>query len=112
MRKILAAAALAAAFAAGPAAAQQADAIAVVDAWARATPRVAHMSAAYMTLRNSGAADRLIGVSSPAASAVEMHTVVRDGDVMRMRPVAAIDVAAGGSVELKPGGVHIMLSGR
>jgi copper(I)-binding protein len=42
---------------------------------------------------------------------VEIHTTFRDGDVMRMRPVAAIEVPAKGAVTLAPGGMHVMLMG-
>lgn len=96
---------LAAAVAAAPAFAQ----VQVQDAWARATPPGAKTAAGYMVLRSTGGADRLVGASSPAAERVEMHTSVRDGDVARMREVKAYDIPAGGSVELKPGGNHLML---
>jgi copper(I)-binding protein len=42
---------------------------------------------------------------------VELHEMKMDGDVMRMRQVAAVDVPAGGSVALEPGGLHVMLLG-
>jgi hypothetical protein len=51
----------------------------------------------------------VIGASSPVAGRVEMHITVRDGDVMKMREVTSFEVPAGGSVELKPGGAHLML---
>src|SRR5690606_10830983 len=47
--------------------------------------------------------------SSPVAETAELHTHIKDGEVMRMRPVEAIEVPAGGSVTLKPGGDHVML---
>ena len=66
--------------------------------------------AVYVTLRNTGAApDTLVGASSEAAEAVELHETIRDGEVMRMRPVATLEVPAGGILEMKPGGLHIML---
>ncbi|MCG8350105.1 MAG: copper chaperone PCu(A)C [Chloroflexales bacterium] len=69
-------------------------------------------SAAYMTIvNNSSAPDAVVGVSTDVADVVELHTVEMDGDVMRMRPISQIDVPANGSVELKPGGLHIMLIG-
>lgn len=68
--------------------------------------------AGFMTLRNTGSQpDRLLSASSTIARTVELHTHVRDGDVMRMRPVADIPVPAGQTVELRPGGFHVMLIG-
>lgn len=70
------------------------------------------MSAAYLTIHNRGSdADRLVSAAASVAKAVELHTVVKDGDVMRMRPVQAIEVAAGATQKLQPGGYHIMLIG-
>jgi copper(I)-binding protein len=66
--------------------------------------------AVYVTLTNSGAqADSLVSASSEVAQTVELHEVRNDGGVMKMRPVKNIPVPAGGKVELKPGGYHIML---
>jgi periplasmic copper chaperone A len=69
-------------------------------------------SAAYMQIRNgSGTADRLVRASSDVATTVEIHNVIMENDVAQMRPVEAIDVPANGSVELRPGGYHVMLLG-
>ena len=92
------------ALAATPAAAQ----IKVEEAWMRATPPGAKIAAGYLTIRNAGAADRLISVSSPAAERVETHITARDGDILRMREVKGYDVPAKGMLELKPGGAHLM----
>jgi copper(I)-binding protein len=93
--------------------------IQVADAWARQAPMMpstGHMhgatgtGAVYVTLRNSGAApDALVGASSEAAEVVELHETIRDGEVMRMRPVAKLALPAGATLEMKPGGLHIML---
>jgi len=81
-----------------------------VDApWARPTAPGAKVGGAFMTLVGGKDADRLVSGSSPAAAAVELHTHVMDGGVAKMRAVPAIDVPANGRVELKPGGLHIML---
>jgi copper(I)-binding protein len=56
--------------------------------WSRTTLQVAKTGAGYMMIRNEGSsADRLIGISSPAAEAVEIHQSIMDGTIMRMRPV-------------------------
>lgn len=68
----------------------------------------------YLIIANSGAeADALVGVSaaSDLADAVELHTVVEEGGMMKMRPVEQIDVPANGEAVLKPGSFHIMFIG-
>ncbi len=66
--------------------------------------------AIYVTLRNEGSgADALLGATSTAAEHVELHETIRDGDVIRMRPVAKLEIPAGAALEMKPGGIHIML---
>lgn len=85
--------------------------IVIERAWARATAGRAANGAAYVTLQSQGGADRLVGVSSNAAKRVELHTHIKDGDIMRMRHIEAIPVDAGATVEMRPGGLHIMLMG-
>lgn len=83
---------------------------AVEQPWARATIGNSTVGAAYMTLRApAGQADRLLEASTPAAGRVELHTMTMDNNVMRMRRVEAIDVPAGGTAQLRPGGLHVML---
>ena len=83
--------------------------ISVDDPFARASAGMARVGAAFMTLRNAGSDDKLVSASSPVAEHVELHGHIKDGDVMRMRSVESIDVPAGGSVQLAPGGLHLML---
>lgn len=86
--------------------------VAIEGAYARPSLGKAPNSAVYMTLRTSGAADRLVSAASPAAEAVEIHTSEMDSrGVMTMRPVEAVPVEPGAAAELKPGGYHIMLVG-
>jgi copper(I)-binding protein len=83
--------------------------IEIDNAWTRATPPGAKTAAGYMTIRNqSSSPDRLIRAASPLAARVEMHVHLHDGDVMRMRQVKGYDIPANGSLELKPGGAHLM----
>ncbi len=91
-------------------AAAQTAPVQVTDAWARATPGMAETGAAYLTLR-SATADRLIGVSTPVAKKAELHEMKMQAGIMKMRPLAAIDLPAGQPVTLKPGAKHIMLVG-
>ena len=102
------------AFAAGlvlaTAALAQTNQLEVTSAWARATPAKAENGVAYLTIRSS-TPDRLVSVSSPVAKKAELHTMSMEGMVMKMRPLAGLDIAAGQPVTLKPGGEHIMLLG-
>ena len=82
----------------------------VNNAWARATPAKAENGVVYLTIR-SPTPDRLVSVSSPVAKKAELHTMSMEGMVMKMRPLAGLDIAAGQPVTLKPGGEHIMLLG-
>jgi periplasmic copper chaperone A len=67
-------------------------------------------SAVYLTLRNEGgSSDRLVAGETPVAEALEVHESRMEDGVMRMRPVDGVRVPAGGAVELKPGGLHLML---
>lgn len=86
-------------------------AISIDHPWARAVPGGTKVSAAYMTLTNAGAADKLIGAASDVAKEIQIHTMVTEAGVMKMREIKALDVRANGKTELKPGGYHIMLIG-
>lgn len=83
----------------------------IEDAWIREAPPAAPVRAGYLTLVNHGTeAFRVVSVTSERFGAIEIHEMVDRGDgTMRMRPVSAIEVAAGARVELAPGGLHLML---
>lgn len=84
--------------------------IEVRQPWARATPPGAKVAAGYLEIRNSGKeADRLLSASTPVAKRVEMHITQRDGEVVKMREVKSLDIPAGGTRKLEPGGTHLML---
>ena len=91
-----------------PYAAPAADAIRVIDPWARATVPGQKVGGVYMEIVSSRDA-RLVGVSSPAAGSAEVHSMTMDGGTMRMRAVEALDLPAGTPVRLAPGGYHVML---
>lgn len=97
----------------GLSAAASADqSIGVDGAWTRATPPGAANSATYVTLSNSGSEDReVVAARTDAAKKVELHTVLEEDGLMKMRQVTGIQVPAGGTVALKPGGYHIMMLG-
>jgi copper(I)-binding protein len=84
----------------------------VRDAWLRAAPPVAGMSAGYLTLDNAGGpADALVAVEVEGVRTVELHEMAHAGGMMTMRQVGEIAVPADGSVTLAPGGLHLMLIG-
>lgn len=108
--------------------------IEVADAWSRSSPMVAGAGAAYMTITNTGSeADALLGAASDVATTVEVHETVTmeapaatdgmggmetpaptdgtGGEMMGMRPVERVEIPAGGTVKLEPGGYHVMLIG-
>ena len=89
-------------------AAAHAQTVEVQDAWARTTVPGQKASGAFMKL-TARESTRLVGVSSPVAGVAEVHEMKMDGDVMRMRAMTGLDLPAGQTVELKPGGYHVML---
>ncbi|MBU3557256.1 copper chaperone PCu(A)C [Polynucleobacter sp. Ross1-W9] len=84
------------------------NAIKIEDAYTRATVPGQQVAGGFMKIENKGAADQLISASSPVAGEVQLHEMAMDGNVMKMRQVKDIAVPAGGAVELKPGGLHLM----
>jgi copper(I)-binding protein len=87
--------------------------ITVSGAYTRAMLPRAAAAGGYLTIANSGAAaDRLESAASAAAARVEVHEMRLEGDVMKMTPVeGGLDIPAGGSVALMPGGYHLMFMG-
>jgi len=79
-------------------------------AYARAVPPGQPNSAAFVSLTNKSDADHaLVAAESSASKVVELHTHLLEEGMMKMRPVAKIDLPAGETVELQPGGLHLML---
>ena len=112
MRRSIALAMLAAALASGTALADEyrAKTLRISNAFARATPPGAKVAGAFMSIENQGTeTDRLVSASSPVAGLVEIHEMAMDGGLMKMRAVKGIDLKPGATVELRPGGYHVML---
>ena len=84
------------------------NAIKIENAYTRATAPGQQVAGGFMKIENPGAADQLIFASSPVAGEVQLHEMAMEGNVMKMRQLKDIPVPAGGSVELKPGGLHLM----
>jgi hypothetical protein len=90
-----------------------ANGIVASEAWVRAAPEGAPMSAAYLVLCNGGAADRLVGATFEGAGAVELHvsSTSEDGMTGMSQMKEGLPLPAGETVTLAPGGSHIMLIG-
>ena len=91
----------------------KAGSLSIQHPWSRETAAGQAVGGGFLTITNSGARDdRLVSGSSPVAAEVQLHTMSMDGGIMRMRQVTdGIAIPAKGSVELKPGGFHIMFMG-
>ena len=83
----------------------KAGTISVSHVWARAVPAPVRNSAAYLVIENQGAADRLLSASAAVAKETQLHTMVMDGGVMKMREVKGVDVPANGRAELLAQGI-------
>lgn len=81
------------------------------DVWVRASIGQVPTTAAYMTLENRGDDDRLLSVSTSVAASAQIHDSAENNGMMQMRPVESLPIAHGKSIELKPGGKHIMVMG-
>ncbi len=87
-----------------------ADNVTVQDPYVRLAPPNAPATGAFMVIKNSGDKDvKVVKADNPASKVTELHNHINDGGVMKMRPVAAIEVKAKGEAVLKPGGLHVML---
>jgi periplasmic copper chaperone A len=81
----------------------------VKDAWIRAIPGAA-VAAAYMTLHNAGSRPVTVtGVRSPLAADAMIHVSRVEHGESTMRPAGPVSIAPGASVQLSPGGMHVML---
>lgn len=89
----------------------KAGSLTISQPWSRATPGGARVAGGFMTITNAGTApDRLIGGSAEIAGIFEVHEMAMEGGVMKMRALEkGLEIKPGESVELKPGGYHVML---
>ena len=94
---------------AAPAAIKAGD-LTIEQPWIRATPGGAKVAGGYLRVTNTGTvADRLVATSIPEAGRGEVHEMSVEGGIMKMRPVpGGLEIRPGATVELKPGGFHLM----
>lgn len=85
----------------------------ISDAWARETVAGQSTTAAYMTLANRGQGDdRLVSVAAAAPASASLHSTKNEGGISRMRSLeSGLAIPAGATIDLKPGGTHVMLTG-
>ncbi|WP_041656061.1 copper chaperone PCu(A)C [Azoarcus sp. KH32C] len=80
----------------------------IEEPWVRATVPQQKVTGAFMRITASQDS-RLVSIQTTVSDKVEIHEMVQEADVMKMRPVASIPLPAGKAIELKPGGYHAML---
>jgi len=99
--------------AAMPASAREykAGTLTITDPWSRATPKGASVGAGYLKIVNTGTtADRLVSGSSDVAGSLQVHEMTMEKGVAKMRQLKeGLEIKPGQTVELKPGGTHVML---
>lgn len=90
-----------------------AGSIEVANPQIRATAPGMQATGGYLIITNHGDVDdRLVSATADFAAHVELHEMIQDGDIMRMRRrEGGVTVPAGGKVMLRPGGLHLMLMG-
>ena len=98
----------AAAIALAAAASGETPPLKVEDAWVRSSVPGQQGTGAFMKL-TARQAMQLVGVSTPVAGTADLHEMKLEGDLMMMRAIPQLELPAGRTVELKPGGYHLML---
>ena len=87
----------------------KAGSLAISGPWSRATPKGAESAIGYMTIKNNGTTpDRLIGGSIDVAETFELHSMVMENGVAKMRELKDVEIKPGQTIEFKPGGSHVM----
>lgn len=110
--RMLVALTLAGVAAAGNGLGAQSSPVTARDAWVREAPAGRAVTAVFVTVENSGAAPRkIVSGKATVGDTLELHEMKREGGMMQMSPVREIAVPANGKVELRPGGLHLMLFG-
>ena len=85
--------------------------LSISGAYSRETVAGQTVGAGFLKIKNTGAADRLISATASIGTEVQLHTMAMEGNVMKMSQVTGIEIPADGSVELTPGGMHLMIMG-
>ncbi len=83
----------------------------VMNVWVRLPAASGRPAGGYFMVHGTDMADALVGVTSPKAQRIEMHSMTAENGVMRMRAEASFAVPAKGALEFAPGGSHLMIFG-
>ena len=87
----------------------KAGSLAISGPWSRATPKGAQAGVGYMAIKNDGTTtDRLIGGSVDVADHFQLHAMIMENGIAKMRELSGIDIKPGQTIEFKPGGSHAM----
>lgn len=88
------------------------DKLTIGHPWTTVTHGGLKTASVYVTFVNDGPkADKLLKASSPIAQMAMIHANIKEGDVIKMRMLDEVEIPAEKTVELKPGGIHIMMEG-
>jgi periplasmic copper chaperone A len=87
----------------------KAGSIEIINPWSRATPKGASTAIGYMAIKNNGTtSDRLTGGSVNVAASVQLHSMVMENGIAKMRELHGLEIKPGQTIEFKPGGSHAM----
>ena len=87
-----------------------AESLQVTDAWIKNLPMAVPVRAGYMHISNNQNLEvTIVSLHSKSFENIEIHQSLEVDGMMSMRPVEALSIAAGGSLELAPGGFHLMM---
>ena len=93
--------------------AYSANSITIENTWSPEAPPVVKVMAGYMLIKNSSNKDvKIISAKSPLFKRVEVHLSEMKNGMMRMTKQENMNIEAKGHIELKPGGLHMMLMGK
>lgn len=84
--------------------------VTVQGPWVRATVAQQKVTGAFMAITSTVDA-HVVGITSPVADRVEIHEMKMNNEIMTMRAIPSLPLDAGKTVQLAPGGFHIMLFG-
>lgn len=93
--------------------ANAADSLQIENAWSPEAPPVAKVMAGYMKINNLSNKDiKILSAKSDLFKRVEIHLTEMSDGMMRMIKQENLKIKAKGHIELKPGGLHMMLIGK
>ncbi len=87
-----------------------ADNLQITDAWIKNLPMAVPVRAGYMHIFNNQSLEiTIVSLESKSFESIEIHQSLEIDGMMSMRPVDTLPIPAGGSLELAPGGFHLMM---